>query len=486
MQNRFKLLLLKLKKRIELISIYIDGLNAAFKVIRDGDIPDYRRVPDEKYPNFKKSYISLYRELKQGLLLKKVPLVKLKYQEVLYFGHTKNNIKEFDFFYEVCKSELTKFDKPSPYNNFELFYRTKARSRNGKLGFLLPFIVLFVFISRRIRLNTTSLHYSLQYTYSFLFYFFNFSSQKRLLPMVAILSNDHTPRYLAASKVLKYFGVYRIYMQHGAVSDLFPKLDFELSVLWNEKSREIYGVDHDKRKVLTISRNIESSDSFKNKDNSDNVIVFLTSLPNITNVNLLIKKLNKCSNVGSVYLQPHPRTKSLNEVEGDFEFINSYKNQHKRFFALVGNSSIALELSLAGVTTFQCFDLDDIGNDYYGFVSDGICQEISKEDISPIFSFPNFSPDKSVLSKYCPIIAGENDSDKLLLCKYVGRALRNSIRNDTLGQDVIDALADKYKNEIELISIIEGYIDSDLHLDSLVDEGAISYEEKLLYKRLKG
>ena len=60
------------------------------------------------------------------------------------------------------------------------------------------------------------------------------------LPRVMLFANDHSPNQVACSMVAKELQIPRIYIQHAEVTTLFPDLDFEISILRNEASREIY------------------------------------------------------------------------------------------------------------------------------------------------------------------------------------------------------------------------------------------------------
>lgn len=472
-----------LKERLILLKLFVSGLKSSFSVINNGDVPSYRKVDDNKYEKFNNSYSCIYRESKKYLSEVTTPSVKMDYREILYFGHTINNIKEFEFFYHTCSDQLITDDFPSENNNFELFNRKGKRPQNLALNKLLPSVVVFVFLFFRVRKNKTSFHYAMQYSYYFIFYFLNLSSQKLLIPKLAVLANDHTPKYLAASKVLKFFCVERVYLQHGAVSNLFPKLDYELSVLWNEKSADVYGKSNANNKLLTISRHREESIDAKIIRNNDrNVVIFLTSIPNIENLSLLIAKLNRTKGISNVFLQPHPRGKSLAAVRGDFSILKSYTELSHGFLPIVGNSSVALELALQGRPVYQCFELDDVGHDYYGFVLDGVCLDVKIADIGVEYYFPSFTPSIEVLKYYCPKLSGVDQSHITQLNEFVKGRLKNSVRSGNLSDKDYTRLIKYLKPEFKLIDQLLMFesIEPSV-LDKLVSEGVISFEEKQLY-----
>ena len=64
-----------------------------------------------------------------------------------------------------------------------------------------------------------------------------------------------------------------------------------------------------------------------------------------------------------------------------------YKRQVPEFdhVAIVANSSVVIELLDVGIKVYQCFSLDDIPKDYYGFVDQGISCEVFIAELPNIF-----------------------------------------------------------------------------------------------------
>lgn len=478
-----------LLKKILCLKLYASGLSDCFKVIENGDTPKHRAVQDDKYPNFKASYYGIFKEMYKQFKIKKVSAIKIDYRELVYLGHTANNIKEFEFFYKICKTNLTTYDFPCEYNNISLLNKKGKRKHNTFLNLVFPFIAVVIFFVYRVKINKTSFHYAMQYTEYFLFYFLNFYPQRVLLPKIAVLANDHTPQYLAASKVLKFFNVNRIYLQHGAVSNLFPKLDFEVSVLWNDKSKDIYGSSKREQSVLTISRDLNPSrNPISQVDNTKNtVFVFLTSIFNPDNLNILISKLNSINSINKVFIQPHPRSKDLDLIKGNFELIKDYNEYLGAFNSIVGNSSIALELILKGRVVYQCFDFDDIIDDYYGFVSDNLACTLKIDDIHNQFTFPSFTVKKESLHKYCPKLSGVHESHIELLNNIIKKEFEKSVRKGALPLNVFEQLNKKIEKDQSLLYEFSCLYEHDgKYLDLLIQEGALSIEEKLLFEKKYG
>src|SRR5690606_28826483 len=78
------------------------------------------------------------------------------------------------------------------------------------------------------------------YSQSFFNFLIAFLSRDAVKPAVLIQANDHSPSRVALSMIMKGLGVPRVYLQHAEVTQHFPPLDFECSVLRNEQSRDTY------------------------------------------------------------------------------------------------------------------------------------------------------------------------------------------------------------------------------------------------------
>lgn len=475
-------------KFFRLLKLYGSGLKASFKVIKNGYEPGIRTISDTKYPNLTESINSLFKETIRELSNYQAKSVSYNYKELIYFGHTKNNIKEFDFFFKLTSSSLNEFDKADVNNNFELFEKKGLFSKREKFYVMLALVMVCVFITARIKINVTTFNYAIEYTKNFIFYYLNFRKNKGIAPKIAILSNDHTPKYLAASKVLKFFGVYRIYLQHGGISNLFPKLDFELSILMNEKSKLIYqrnGEFLENQEILTISRTTFDDDLSLAKNSGVDIVIFPTSVFNIAGLERMLRSLEQQPNINTVYVQPHPRSEDLSSIVAEHRVIHSYKELVNEFFAITGNSSIAIELSLEKIPTFQCFELDDIEDDYYGFVKDGVTRELLIDDIVAGRPLERFVPDSSALRSYCPILSGTNDFDISRLNTIVSEMMINSRCHGVLDDDVMEILDRTSQKEQKLIRIIsESYGNPQDCFDSLLKDGVISYEEMLMFSEL--
>ncbi|WP_116869795.1 hypothetical protein [Vibrio splendidus] len=494
-----KTLLKNLKSVINLINCFISGLVGSLCVIRNGKIPTYLEVDDNRYQLKSNGYLNFYQSFKKELGKFKLRRIDFDFRELYYSGHTKNNIKEFELFYDNFIHKLTEYDKPSESNNLSLCTSTVSYIKpKSKLIKMIPFLTLATLLVRRTNLNKTVLHYSLQYAYYFLYYYENFCIKKNSLPKLVIFSNDHTPRYLAASKVCRQFSISRIYIQHGFVSKLFPKLDFELSILWNRKSKEIYKevgslIDDS---VVELSREVRQEGVIglpKHKlqhveeQGEKIVVIFPTSLPDLIKLNEIIEILVNTSYIKSVYVQPHPRDSNVDQISNYAKIVKNHIEIGDEFIAIVGNSSIAMELSLKGISVFQYFDLDNIGNDYYGFVEGSLTKQIEIDSILDSTDgsiFERYQVPHSVIESYCPIADGKQEANKRKIEQYLDEIFEDSVRY--INKERINRIYNSNKKNYKLIKKIidSNSIKKERIFSELVKNNVISNDEYIVLKEI--
>jgi hypothetical protein len=387
---------------------------------------------------FKFLYLPWY--LFNTLLKIKIPRFNVPYTEVVYAGHTENNLKEFNNFYEWCKDVLDPSDQVKEINNYAKLERLGFYKRTFKIEFLkliLCALIIYSFLTTKIKLNRTSFDYVINYAKNFINYLINFDVYRRfgIAPVLLVLANDHNPKYVAISKVFKLIGTRRIYMQHGGVSEMFPPLDFEMSILFNEDSRNIYlGQGKTRSQILTISRSAETS-QFRKKiklsgEDSVNVVLVPSVRVNVPFINKVIESLKDNASVTGVYVKHHPRFLDVDLVNPAAARLEDFDvtGLGKTVF-LTGNTTAALQLIMDGQHVYQVYGLDYTVDDYYGFVKKGLLKVLSDEELNDVFWDSNFQVGDDVLLKYCPILSGEHKQNIAKLNDYVKEILSATPRH---------------------------------------------------------
>lgn len=306
-------------------------------------------------------------------------------------GETRNNLREFSFFERICPDVKSKLSA----NN----YSSCARVNHSKLGdahrVALKTIQSDVeaFYEARSTISASLVHQQILYSRSFLGFLIAFSSPGAIKPTALIQANDHSPVRVALSMVMKGMGIPRVYLQHAEVSRHFPELDFEFSVLRNEYSRQIYSaIAQPKGKIYVIPR--ERGDFARDRlatprGKGINVVIYPTSRVDLNGLRHVLSELKSNNAVTKVFIKQHPASLvNLNEVVSTYAptLIDSIPAQDH--VALVGNSSVVIELLHQGIPVYQNFDFDPVQPDYYGFVRRGLTIPVAHAELSTIFWRP--------------------------------------------------------------------------------------------------
>lgn len=483
-------------RKYRLLKYYVSGLLASVKVIRNGNDLSIREVDSYDSENNKVkdrfySVLSLPFILYKKIVRGKFKCLNVNYSELIYAGHTINNIKEFDFFYESCADYLETSDRCNELNNLVFFEKgknIKFKSKNHLIvRFGMSFILFLLFLTRKIKLNNTSLKYTLDYTIYFLFYYFNFNRNNGNLPSIIVLSNDHTPHYLAISKVSKLFSIKRIYMQHGSVSEIFPALDFELSVLRDKVSHDIYNklgpITGD---TVRLSRDKNAPQAFFHDPNTlFDIIIMPSSVVDEGKLISLINKLENNFDVGAIHFKPHPRFMVNDVINSMVKVVNQLEGDVNNKIIIAGNSSVALELKLQGYDVYQCFDIDHIERDYYGYVTNNLIAEIKLSEVDTYTFYATNKDIESNLKQYSPLLEGVQTVELSKFHDFISTSLSLTARHNKKiqGTRLKDFINKKYNKEI-ISSLFEGLCQSDALklLSSIYIDKIITYDEYQLVK----
>lgn len=423
---------MKVLAAIKFISLFYKGLERNFKIIGYGRVPEIyiTEKVTEKYA-FAKGFRSIgavVKNLKRELFAGAVRNFDFPDAQVLFCGASENNEREFRYFAEAFSS-LGGSVKYSRVNNVSFFEQTRSRhSPKTRSVFILIFILSLIY-TVRIKICPTSYKYLV--SYARLFGWVYLSAIDRVdATKLAVVANDHTDLPVAFSMVMQLFGVRMLYLQHAEVTEKFPALDFDYSILRNVRSRRIYeGIAPVKGSVFVIPRVFELP-GIVNLSNSlpanIHVVVYLSSVFAAVQVRICIEALKKNPNIISVSIKRHPRVPvekihSVVDVEV-FDVVPDHEH-----IAVVPNSSVAVELLEAGVRVYQYFALDSVSPDYYGFVRDGITRELTAGDLCTSFWNDDFYS-KDWLSKfkvYSPAVDEEWRTVLLEAQDKIGALLRD-------------------------------------------------------------
>lgn len=395
---------------------FFKGLERNFKLIRYGDVPKiYRhKVYMDRYhfaDDGVKGVLLSIKEIMRHLFKNKLKDYDVGAHKVLFCGGSLNNEKEFLFFSDLLKGDVPECKYDRAYNLSYMPFLEREKTVFEKLLSIVIFSFCCVYILR-IKIGPISLKYLITYSKLFLQVYANIRRAGGR-PCLAIVANDHTDFPVATSMVMHCMGVPVGYLQHAEISSAFPALDFDFSILRNQKSLEKYlEIGKVVGDIFIIPRRDLGFDmSFMPKPdslNSVSVIIYISSIYEPAALRLCIRSLKANFGVNRIGVKPHPRS-DVKPIEDITEVSIYYTIPEFDHVAIVPNSSVVIELLEVGVPVFQYFDLDNVTADYYGFVADKVAPEIKLEDLEKQFWKTSFFDEEWIerLSQYSP---GVDDS----------------------------------------------------------------------------
>jgi len=208
----------------------------------------------------------------------------------------------------------------------------------------------------------------------------------RLPPSVQVVcvANDHSPAYLGFLAAAKLQGLRTCYIQHAPVTEHFPPLSFDLSILYDRSSAQAY-------ENIALARGVAMppvvllspyDTPFRRPGPVPvpmRVGVCLSLWPDRPGLVQLVQALSHHANVAAIVLRPHPRCRS---THSDLMGIGKVVLQPPGTSAadyfgavdlvLAPNSGVTVEALHFGRPTFFTPKVDKVEADYYGFAKGGV------------------------------------------------------------------------------------------------------------------
>lgn len=297
----------------------------------------------------------------------------------LGYGYTANNRREFEFLREA----LRRIGADDDLVNFCDLPTTRVEN-------LQPWVVRGAlqaaeeFLAERPEISEPMMNHMLTFVRSAQAALYSLKNQSCRLFVVA---NDHSPTPVAYALVAERLGMKTVYVQHAEVSRIFPPLQFDLSILRNQRSREIYSrIGDEKGLTIVMPRGDDppfSLSSFNaaqdrlRKAKSVKVVVYPSAVFEEAHLFALVSALERNSWVSDVSVKLHPNFRG-DITQGDTVPVSITKEiPDGAHVAVTGSSSIATELLSKGNIVFQDPLLDQLLSDPYGFKGLGLVSELA-------------------------------------------------------------------------------------------------------------
>lgn len=205
---------------------------------------------------------------------------------------------------------------------------------------------------------------------------------KKYQPKAIIFANDHSGVFRAILHAAKSHTIPTAYIQHASISELFPPLIFDLSLLEGEDTQSKYqaigGMEGDVRLI-----GMPKFDAYAGKKNFGKEINNIGICANILDKKELLEALMAQLMLHfpklSISFRPHPRDDRTFELPKTVQFSNSKEEPIFDFLIrqdaiLAGDTSTHLEASMLNVLGIY-FSMNDNLSDYYGYVKRGLVEK---------------------------------------------------------------------------------------------------------------
>ncbi|EHK54132.1 hypothetical protein [Allomesorhizobium alhagi] len=327
-------------------------------------------------------------------------------------GSTENNLREFLFFERICSPAGITIGSRNYAKSTKISISDLSPSQMKAMESIIADVDTFY--RYRSTITASLVHQQIIYSCTFFSFLISFSRDGAVKPTALVLANDHSPSRVALSMIMKGLNVPRVYLQHAEVTSGFPPLDFEYCVLRNKKSLDTYKtIGPIAGRVFVITRYTEPFTRellVRPRGQKVTVVIYPTSRIIVEMLKQLLIELRSNSGVEKIIIKEHPgAAKQLrNQFEGvGVEFTCAIPEDDH--IAIVGNSSVAIELLHRGIPVYQNFDFDPVCPDYYGFVRGGLTFEVDLTQLSSAFWRP-YHADARWLSTFVQWDASANDA----------------------------------------------------------------------------
>ncbi|MFA7628482.1 MAG: hypothetical protein WCY37_03705 [Candidatus Dojkabacteria bacterium] len=216
-------------------------------------------------------------------------------------------------------------------------------------------------------------------------------------PKRIVLSNDHSPWHRILLKAARVNNIPTIYIQHASVTEKFPKLEFDLSLLEGKDALNKYSSKELKGKIELVGMpKYDKYFTLINKQTIIKSIGICTSLNDSEEkIEMLCKSLKSSFNDASIFIRNHPidtryQFYQIMKEKYHLQFSNSNKENSFEYFRkidvnIAGESSIHLEAVLMNVYPIY-YNLKDMKYDHYGYIKNQLITDIF-DNISDLISF---------------------------------------------------------------------------------------------------
>ncbi|MBK8946935.1 MAG: hypothetical protein IPM32_16925 [Ignavibacteriae bacterium] len=295
--------------------------------------------------------------------------------DVLFFGASTNNQRSFQ----------------SIYDNIKGFTYTSIRNDNDfpisqSLYLSLPYFwsIIFRYIIGSSEQRQLLRKYPFEYLFTYGKYIVATKMLKSYSPKLLVLANDHSPQNRCLLHAANELNVRTIYIQHASVSNKFPKLTFDYSLLDGQESFDKYGQVSKKNSKILLTGGTRYDYFYKKQlvESEKKIGISINQFDDFEIVKTLCLNLKKLKEY-KIAIRPHPNMKNWNRnwfEAQEIEYSDSSSEPSNQFLSkleiqISNICGIHLDAVILGIATIQ-FQLSKKAiYDQYLYVSKGLIKK---------------------------------------------------------------------------------------------------------------
>ena len=332
--------------------------------------------------------VHFFQEFRRSLLVKKIPE-----GATLFFVSTRNQRDSVSSLASSVRQAVVVGEKCELVYYFPLFWAYLLA---------LPFLpwLCWRYLNAGEYHRKTFSYFADIYLLTYGYYLVGSFWLRKLKPTCLVTANDHNMQNRLMTNIVAEIGVPSVYLQHASVTDKFPPLNFDYSLLDGEDALQKY-IKKGERKTTVYLIGIPKADAYAEAVNVSPSVKRLGVCCNMLDDEIAIENL--CREIVTrfpdliVFLRPHPSDKRRfllwrkMAAALEMEYSNPLKESAFTFLGkidavIAGESNIHLEATLLDVYPLY-YDFTGKALDWYGFMKNGVieyhadsealCQKIS-------------------------------------------------------------------------------------------------------------
>ncbi|MDO6728348.1 hypothetical protein Q4544_15515 [Cognatishimia sp. 1_MG-2023] len=220
-------------------------------------------------------------------------------------------------------------------------------------------------------------------------------------PHCVLIANDHSPGPVAFASAARSAQIATIYVQHAPINKHYPRLRFDLSILWNGSSKTTYSKAGELGDMVVYGPLFGEVPLPKQPKEFKRWGLLLSRVRHRQNIDKRLREICARIDAEEIIVRPHPADFSTTQsicIDPRIRIVSG--GELTEFatqidVAIVPGSGVALELINSGVMTAYIDDTDLLEHDPHGLVAAGVLKDVTALSLAALShaDFGSYDPD---------------------------------------------------------------------------------------------